>query len=49
MDWDDFMLAIMEGIDGIDYKQARKIHKVLYPEAKVRVKGEDIIVEWPDR
>jgi hypothetical protein len=49
LDWDAFMLAIYEGLDGISYQQAKKIHQVLYPEAKVTaLRGGKVRVTWPE-
>lgn len=49
LDWDTFMLALYESLDGIDYKTAKRVHKALYPEAKVTIAGRDKVrVVHPD-
>lgn len=45
--WDDLILALYEGLDGVDYKTAKRVHKVLYPKARVYARGPQIYVKWP--
>lgn len=49
MEWDDFILALHEGLDGIDYKTAKRVHKALYPEARVTAKGKRVQVTFPEK
>ena len=49
MHWEDFLTAIYESLDGIDYKTAKKIHKAIYPGAKVRAKRDNHVeVTFPE-
>lgn len=46
--WGDFILAIYEGLDGADYKTAKRVFKILHPAARVRqAPGQGIRVEFP--
>lgn len=50
LSWNDFMLAIMEGLDGVEYRDAKRIHKILYPEAKVHAASNNRVkITWPDQ
>jgi hypothetical protein len=50
MDWDDFMVTILEGLDGIDYRTAKRIHEILYPDQKVRTAPRNQVeIEYPSQ
>jgi hypothetical protein len=49
--FEDLVLMILEATDGIEYQQAKKILKLLFPGIRINVvrgKDDEYLVTWPD-